>query len=371
MMPSLTTCNITNRRVFLRIDGNVPISKGTILNDFRLRAVLPTIDYLLDAGATITIGTHLGRPTGTEPQLSVEPIRRWFAEKNLARINILENLRFDPREKKRDVSFARQLAAGQDVYINDAWGAMHRDETSITVLPTLFAPEHRAFGLLVKQELAALTPLRAAPKTPYVVFLGGGKQKFETLNQLAKQGHATTIVLLPGIVFTFLAAQGIPVGKSLVFPEHFDTCRAFMELARKNGITVLIPQDFLASKDTQLVLTGQTIPDSAQGITIGPKTSALLEKIISEAQTIFYNGAMGFGEFGGFGEFEEFGKESENILEKLLTSIALSRAHTVIGGGDSIAAVEKFGLAKKYTWCSTGGGSTLAFISGAELPGLR
>lgn len=361
-MTSLTTCNVTHKRVFLRIDGNVPINNGTILNDFRLRAVLPTIDYLLDADATITIGTHLGRPTGTDPQLSVEPIRHWFAEKNLAQIKILENLRFDPREKKCDISFARQLASGQDVYINDAWGALHRDETSITVLPTLFAREHRAFGLLVEQELAALTPLRTAPKKPYVVFLGGGKQKFEALYQLAKQGHATTIVLLPGIVFTFLAAQGVPVGNSLVFPEYFDTCRAFMELARKNGITVLIPQDFFAGRDNQLILTGPAISDSAQGVTIGPKTSALLEKISSEAQTIFYNGAMGFGEYE---------KESEDILEKLLTSIALSHAHTVIGGGDSVAAAEKFGLAQKYTWCSTGGGSTLAFISGAELPGLQ
>lgn len=349
MISFIESCDIKNKNVFLRIDGNVPLKDGMILDDFRLRAVLPTIEYLLRAGATnITVGTHLGRPADKQDKkLSVAPLARWFAGQNLSRVYLLENLRFDPREKRLDIGFARELAAGHDVYINDAWGALHRTETSITVLPTLFTPKNRAYGLLVERELRALTPLRDNPKKPYIVLLGGGKlpDKLEALYRLVEKKLVTTVVLLPGIVFTFMAAAlkiptQIPTGSSLVFPELFERCRQFLTLAEQNGIRVVMPEDFIW-----------------QNGTVGAETIATIKKITAHAETIFYNGAMGID-------------TGNNELKDILTDISKSGAYTIIGGGDSVAAAEKFGLTKNFSWCSTGGGSTLAFISGAQLPGL-
>lgn len=329
MISFLNSCDISNKNVFLRIDGNVPLNDGVIRDDFRLRAVVPTIEYLIAAGATsITIGTHLGRPHGKDKNLSAAPLARWFAAKKFSSVYLLENLRFDPREKNLDLGFARELAAGHDLYVNDAWGALHRAETSITLLPTLFAPENRAYGLLVERELAALSPLRNGPKKPYVVFLGGNKlpDKLDKLFMLVEKQLVTAIVLLPGIVFTFLAAQGIDTGTSLVFTELIEPCKKFLALAAENGIEIVLDR-------------------------------ARIEEIISGAETIFYNGAVGNGD----------GSE----MEQILAAIVKTTAYTVIGGGDSVAAAEKFGLTQKFSWCSTGGGSTLAFISGAELPGLE
>lgn len=356
-MQPLTECPIAGKRVFLRIDANVPLEGGRIGNDFRLRMVLPTIEYLIQAGAQLTIGTHLGRPTGVDKSLSVAPIRHWFKERGVA-AQFLENLRFDPREKAGDMGFAHELAAGHDIYVDDAWGTMHRADTSIALLPTLFAPENRAYGLLVAKELAALTPLRSAVPKPYLVFLGGNKEKIELLEDLINHGQPTGLVVLPAIAFSFLAAQGRSVGSSLTFPESFATCRSIIRLAHKRGVEILLPKDFFVEKHGGQIEAMRHIMDEEKGVTIGPETMAMLASRIAQARTIFYNGAMGYGEEGRY------------MLKELLTCIASSTAHTVIGGGDSVAAAERFGLAKSFSWCSTGGGSTLAFISGAQLPGL-
>lgn len=359
MMPHLTTCTTAKKRVFLRIDGNVPIRNGVILDDFRLRAVIPTLRYLSEQQAHITIGTHLGRPHGYEKDLSTAPLAGWFVQRGFDALTVLENLRFDPREVAGDLTFARELAAEQDVYITDAWGALHRNDTSITLLPTLFKPENRALGFLVEREIRALNPLCTTPKIPYLIFLGGGKPKFEVIKELIEQQRVTTLVLLPGLVFTFLAARGIPIGASLVFPEHLETCKIIEQLAQQHAIKLIIPDDFIVEDRGMITTSRDILSPTARGITIGPRTMQNLKEHINNAQTIFYNGAMGYG------------KEGERVFEELLSAIAASSAETVIGGGDSIAAVEQFGLVEKYTWCSTGGGSTLAFISGKELPGLR
>lgn len=368
-MNFLEKCNINKKNVFLRIDGNVPLKNGVILDDFRLRAVIPTIEYLINGGATkITIATHLGRPKNHDPLLSTKPISYWFAQKNFSKIDVMENLRFDPREKNLDTVFARELAQGHDIYVNDAWGALHRKETSLTILPTLFSPENRAFGLLVEKEIAALTPLCKNPKNPYLVFLGGKKlpDKLNALFGIVEKKLATTIILLPGIVFTFMAAQGISVGTSLVFPELFEQCNRLLALAKKNNIKIITPDDFLAQDTTNgLIVTGPEFPKTAKGITIGPETTISLKKAILTAKTIFYNGAMGWG-----GEFDSDVRYQEKLRE-ILTAIVNSTAYTVIGGGDSVEAAEKFGIANKCSWCSTGGGSTLAYISGAQLLNLN
>jgi phosphoglycerate kinase len=371
MKSSIASWNLKNKRVFLRIDGNVPIKDDTILDDFRLKALLPTIQLLHSKGAKITLATHIGQPKKDTTKFSTQPLAAWFTQQGYGpeqNVIMLENLRFADGEQKQSKEFAEKLKNNNEYYVNDAWGTLHRNDTSISLLPKLFAPNKRSIGLLIEHELTSLNKLKINPPKPYTIFLGGGKiaTKLPILEQLIDNKIPTTIALLPAIVFTFLHAQGIPVGKSLVDISLLGQAQCIMEKAKKNGIELLFPLDYLCAlnswNDGQFEMyLANNIPDNAFGMGVGPKSLELFKQKIAEAQTVFYNGAMG----------NPNRPESLQPLHELLHAMANSSAYTVVGGGNSIEQVQQLGLFDKISYCSTGGGSTLAYISGEKLPGLE
>lgn len=375
--------HLTNKRVFVRFDGNVPLDKdASVTSHFRLEAFLPTLKLLTQQKATITLATHLGRPKGVDPHLSTTSLRPWFeqhgfivstvtspeeiTEENKG-VTLLENLRFDPREKKGDQCYAHLLKDHHEYYLNDGWGVMHRAETSITLLPQLFAPDHRTFGLLVEKELEQLSKLTHSPKRPYVILLGGGKTetKIPLLRALINQGAVSTIVLLPGIVFTFLKALGRPVGLSLVDETLIPVCLQLMKLASDKGIEVVFPEDFLVGEEgwsgTLNEYDREKIPPTGVGISIGSRSLNQLANLVNGAATIVYNGAMGKADL----------PTTSKPFITLLKLIAQSKGTTLLVGGDTIALAEQEQLVPFYTFCSTGGGSTIAYLAGEELPGLK
>lgn len=390
------TCHIPawelhNKRVFLRADLNVPLVNGTIADDYRLRALIPTIQLIQKKGGIILLATHIGRPKTPDPKLSTRLLIPWFAKHGLEvtfaatpqdaqcmlktvtsknheppqkALVLLENLRFFPGEKNRDQNFAQELAALGDFYVNDAFGSLHRTDTSITLVPALFAPEKKSIGLLVEWELLALEPLLVSPKKPYVAVIGGGKvaDKLPLLEGLLSKVDA--LLLCPAIIFTFLKAQGKSVGKSLVDPSALGTCEKLLALAQERHVTIHVPLDYQIAHDTisgpLSYVDAEAIPDNGIGISVGPKTIAAYTQILNGAHTIFFNAAMGFS-------------SREKTLQgtyALIRAIAQAPGLSIVGGGDSVAAVEKMGLEKKIGYLSTGGGATLAYISGQELPGL-
>lgn len=360
----LSNRSLQNRHIFLRIDGNVPIDNGIITNDFRLNAVLPTVSFLAEHGSHLTIATHLGRPKGVNPLLSTNIIAEWFEKKGIKNISFLENLRFDPGEKEGTITFAKKLASAIDFYVNDAWGVCHRKDCSVYALPHLFAPENRALGFLIDQEIKALSPLRYPAQKPYMIILGGAKlpDKILYMKYLIEKKIPNTLAILPGLAFTFLAAKNTPVGKSLIFPELIDECALIMRNAKEAGITLILPEDFIIEDGNGTFAYNQSthIPDQCRGVTIGEKTVNTLSSYIGSAESIFFNGALEMGD----------SHMTNTPFFELFSKLASKGKSTVIGGGETIAAAEKCGLREKFLWCSSGGGSTLAFISGAQMPGL-
>ena len=366
--------DLNNKIVFLRADLNVPLKNGKILDAFRLRAILPTLDLLLRKNAHIILATHIGRPQGFDAALSTKPLADWLNAQGYptefvtstkpAHITLLENLRFNREEKKQDAQFAHLLANGADYYVNDAWAVMHRSDTSITLLPQLFPADKKSIGLLVEKELAALSKIKDAPKHPFVAIIGGGKvaDKLPVIEALI-----TTVDILvfgPAIVFTFLKALGKPVGKSLVDDNLLDYAQKILDLARAHKVTCIFPVDYVVAQDsfygTLSYCDAENFPENGVGISIGPKTIAALEKTIMSAKTIFVNGLMG----------DIARPETLVETKKLFELIAHAPAYTVIGGGDSVAAIDMFDLKNTINYCSTCGGATLAYISNAPMPGL-
>lgn len=362
--------HLVGKKVFVRFDGNVPIENNVIQNDFRLKALLPTLELLKDKGAHITLATHIGRPEGIDPALSTRPLKEWFASKGYGNstVTILENLRFNPGEKNQDIAYARELAKDMDYYVNDAWGLMHRKDTSITILPTLFAPDKRAFGLLVHKELAALEHLKTDPEKPYVVILGGGKveTKLPVIERLIDSNKPTTIIVLPALAATFAQAFGKPVGKSLVDSALLEQAKKIIEkTACCNHFELLLPYDYTYVKNTWDGPLGtcdaQDFPTNGIAMGVGPRSLAAFAPYIKNAHTLFFNGAMG----------NPSRPETMQPLHELLRMIAASQAYSVIGGGNSVTEVENLGLMQEIDYCSTGGGSTLLYISGGSMPGLE
>lgn len=361
----LTKWNLEQQHVLVRIDGNVQLHNDTVLNDFRLRAVKPTIEYLCQAGAFVTLITHIGNPRSYDPNLSTRPIAYWFKEQNLP-VLVLENVRFDPREKHSSNALAKTLAHGHDLFVNDAWGTMHRNDTSIVALAKQFTPERRSLGLLVQNEIAKLTPLKNAPKAPYTLFLGGGKtsDKLRYIPQLIKQGKLQNLVLLPGVAHTFLAANGTKNSKSPIHTELFELCKQIQKLCLTHDVKLHLPIDLLVGEGSwqgpKKIKPIQELEPDDISISIGPATLEQLQPIIAQSKTIFFNGIMGDPRIHGTLEFSE----------RLLTAIGMSGAYSVIGGGDTVALAERFKLTDYFSFCSSGGGATLAYIAGERLPGL-
>lgn len=375
--------DLTNKRVIVRADLNVPLNNGTIVDDYRLQAILPTLDLIRAKGGLITLMAHIGRPKKQEPALSTKLLINWFAQKNYHliwakdieraqeltasnenKIVLLENLRFFPEEKNHDAHFAQKLSTLGTFYVNDAFGALHRDDTSITLLPKLFLADHRTIGLLVEKELSVLAALVTNPKEPFVIILGGGKvkDKLPVIENLLN--HAQAILLCPAIVATFLKAMGKEVGKSLVDDTALDACKAIIKKAANRNIQLSFPLDFLIAHGT---ITGpietidiDSFPQDGIALSIGPKTIENYAATIRKANTIFYNAAMGFLDI----------PESLKGTHALLQAIANAQAFSVVGGGDSVAAVQRARLSSSIDFLSTGGGATLTYLSGKKLPGL-
>jgi phosphoglycerate kinase len=375
-MRSVDDLAVEGRRVLVRCDLNVPLEDGRITDDGRIQASLPTIRSVLDRGGDVVLCSHLGRPKGTpNPKYSLAPVAARLSEL-LGRdvplvplgepapepVALLENLRFDPREESGDESFAKELAAYGDLYVGDGFGALHRAHASVAGVPKLL--EHAA-GYLVAKELDVLRALTTEPKRPYAVVLGGSKvsDKLAVITRLLDV--VDTLVVGGGMCFTFLAAQGHGVGDSLLEEDQLDTVRGMIRLAAERRVELVLPTDVVVAQELSetaetKVVPATAIPDGWKGLDIGPESVAAFGQALADARTVFWNGPMGVFELAPF----EAG--TRGVAEAVARSIGM----TVVGGGDSAAAVRQFGMADRFGHISTGGGASLEYLEGKTLPGV-
>jgi phosphoglycerate kinase len=355
---------LEGRRVLLRADFNVPIRDGEIADDLRIRAALPTIEWLRGRDAEVVACTHLGRPKGKpDPRYSVEPVRRRLAELAPG-VELLENLRFDPGEEANDPAFVAKLIHGFDAYVNDAFGASHRAHASI-VGPPQFLPS--AAGRLLAKEVEVLLGLRTDPHRPFVAVLGGSKVSDKLSVVEALLDVADALLIGGGMCFTFLASQGNPIGSSLFEAEMVDDCRRLLDrhgdrLILPTDITALGPGGELMNPDAggDVRQLGTRLPEGWMGVDIGPGTAADFGDRIADARTVFWNGPMGVFEDPRF----------EAGTRAVAQAIADADGFTVVGGGDSAAALAQFGLGDAVDHVSTGGGASLELLEEGDLPGL-
>ena len=345
---------LDGRRVLVRTDFNVPMDKGVITDDFRIRAALPTITWLQQHGATVVCASHLGRPKGApEPKYSMDAVRARLAELAPG-VELLENLRFNPGEEGNDPAFVASLVHGMDAYVDDAFGAAHRAHASI-VGPPQTLPS--AMGRLLQKEVDVTLGLRNEPKHPFVAVLGGSKisDKLGVVEALLNVVDALAIG--GAMCFTFLAALGNPIGDSLFEPDQVDTCKRLLA----SGKTIHLPEDIIGvDKDGQVQTWGTRLPAGAKGFDIGPGTAAAFADVIMDARTVFWNGPLGMFEDARFA----------NGTRTIAQAMADTKAFTVVGGGDSAAALAQFGFADDVSHVSTGGGASLELLELGDLPGL-
>jgi phosphoglycerate kinase len=356
--------DLNGKRVLLRADFNVPLDGDRITDDLRIRAALPTIEWLQAQGATVTACSHLGRPKGTtDPAFSLDPVRARLAELAPG-VKLLENLRFDEGETANESAFVDRLVDGQDAYVNDAFSASHRSHASIVGPPSRLPS---AAGRLLASEIDVLLGLRADPKRPFVAILGGAKVSDKLGVIEALLDVVDTLIVGGGMCFTFLAAQGHHVGSSLLEEDKIDVCRDL--LARTDAIhlpsdvTALGPGGQLGNPGAggEVRQLGIEIPDGWAGLDIGPGTAAEFGDVIAEARTVLWNGPMGVF------EDERFVAGTRTVAD----AVAETRGFTVVGGGDSAAALAQFGLADEVDHLSTGGGASLQLLEQGDLPGLE
>ena len=346
--------DLRGKRVLLRADFNVPIEHGEIVDDLRIRAALPTIEWLAEHGAHVTACSHLGRPKGKpDERYSMAPVRARLAE--LAPdVELLENLRFDPGEEACDPEFVERLVAGKDVYVDDAFGAAHRAHASI-VGPPRTLPS--AAGRLLATEVDVLLGMRDHPRRPFVAVLGGAKvsDKLGVIDALLTV--VDSLVVGGAMCFTFLAAQGATIGDSLFEPDQVESCRRLLA----SGKPIHLPSDIVAlSPSGQVATYGTRIPDGWKGYDIGPGSAAEFADVIADANTVFWNGPMGV--------FEDERFTSGTLA--IARAVADAHGFTVVGGGDSAAALAQFGLDGEVDHVSTGGGASLELLELGDLPGL-
>ncbi|MDO9557488.1 MAG: phosphoglycerate kinase [Coriobacteriia bacterium] len=380
--------DVRDKRVLVRVDFNVPLSEGSVTDDTRVRAALPTLRYLVDHGARVIVVSHLGRPKGErDPQYSLRPVRRVLQRlvgRNVVFVDdivgpeaheavdrmvdgeilMLENVRFHPGEKTNDPDFAKALASLADIYVNDAFGAAHRTHAS-TVGVAGYLPA--VAGLLLSREIQTLTGMLTAPDHPFVAILGGSKvsEKIGVIDRLLE--CVDTLIVGGGMCFTLLVAEGVDIGKSLVEPEWVEPAKAMLQKALERDVELLLPVDFVVAdaivEDAETSIVGrEEIEPDMMGLDIGPTTSELFKGEIANAKTVFWNGPMGVFEMTPF----------EAGTREIATAVARNnRAVTIVGGGDSVAALKKFGLEERVTFVSTGGGASMKLLEGAPLPGVE
>jgi len=379
--------DLRGKRVLVRADFNVPLKEGMITDDTRIRAALPTLEYILgQEGASLVLMSHLGRPKGERrAELSLAPVAQRLAELlnrpvemapecvgpevktmteklSAGAVVLLENVRFHKEETANDAGFAAQLAENGDVFINDAFGTAHRAHASTEgvarVLPS-------AAGFLIEKEVRFFEHLLKNPEKPFVAIIGGAKvsTKIGVLETLLDK--CTTLVIGGAMSYTFLKAQGHSIGKSMLEDEYIDTARSLLERADKAGVKIMLPVDHIAGAEFDegtepKYIDSVDLPDDLIGMDIGMKSLSNLKDVIAEAKSLVWNGPMGVF------EFENFAKGTLEVAEM----VAACRGTTVVGGGDSVAAVNKFGFADKIDHVSTGGGASLEFLEGRKLPGI-
>ena len=355
--------DLTGRKVIVRCDLNVPVANGAILDEFRIRSALPTLRYLQDAGAKVTACSHLGRPGGrADPTLAMAPVVERLRQL-VPGVEVLENLRFDPGETANAAEVVDRLVDGQDAYVNDAFAASHRAHASVVGPPTRLPS---AAGRLMVKEVEVLGGLRGTPRRPFVTILGGAKvsDKLGAVESLLKV--VDELLVGGGMCFTFLAAQGISIGSSLVEEDMVEWCAQLLD----GGAPIRLPIDLTAlgpggvvgnpSAGGEVRQVGRAVPDGWRGVDIGPGSAVEFCDMVAAAETVLWNGPMGVF------EDERFAAGTRTVAE----AVADCRGFTVVGGGDSVAAVRRFGLVDRIDHVSTGGGATLEFIETGDLPGL-
>jgi phosphoglycerate kinase len=356
------------RRVLVRCDFNVPLAPGpdgtwVIADDLRIRSAVPTLQWLLDRGATVTTCSHLGRPKGKpDAKSDLAPVRARLAEL-VPGVSLLDNLRWDPGEEANSPAFVDRLVAGQDLYVDDAFGAAHRAHASI-VGPPARLPS--AAGRLLAREVEVLSGLLEDPPRPFVAVLGGSKvsDKLGVIRALLDQVDA--LLIGGGMCFTFLAAQGATVGDSLIEPDQVETCRKLLaedgRIVLPTDLTILAPGGVIGDPAAggQVRQVGTSVPSGWKGLDIGPGSAAEFADVIADARTVLWNGPMGV--------FEDDRFKAGTVT--VATAVADCRGFTVVGGGDSAAALDRFGFADRIDHVSTGGGASLELIELGDLPGL-
>ncbi len=387
---SIRDLDLQGKRVFIRVDFNVPIKEGRIKDDTRIRASLPTIKYALDHGATVILASHLGRPKGgPSPEFSLRPVAEYlatliarpvtFAEDCVGdaarlaikeaqekgnRLVLLENVRFHPQEEKNDAAFARQLAQNADLYVNDAFGSSHRAHASTEGIAHLVG--RAAAGLLMEDELKYLGHALEAPERPFVAILGGAKvsDKIEVIENFLNR--VDVLIVGGAMAYTFLKSRGLQVGKSLVEDDKLDAAREVERRAKDRGLEIELPVDHVvaakleAGVATETLEVGSPAIGDRMGLDIGPRTIRRFSDVIATAKTVVWNGPMGVFEVSPF----------DAGTTAIANAVAEVKGTTIVGGGDSVAALAKAGVSNRITHISTGGGASLEFLGGRVLPGV-
>ncbi|MFA5467799.1 MAG: phosphoglycerate kinase [Sphaerochaetaceae bacterium] len=387
-LQTIRDADLRHKRVLIRLDFNVPLQDGEVSDDTRIRSALPTLNYILNQeGTSLVVMSHFGRPKGKkDPAFSLAPIAKRFEELikrpvklandvigkevemavnslKSGEILLLENVRFYKEEESNDPAFAKTLASYADVYVNDAFGSAHRAHAS-TEGVAHYLPSYA--GFLIEKEVKFFAPLLENPAKPFVAIIGGSKvsSKISVLESLVKT--CDTIIIGGGMAYTFLKVEGHSIGKSLLEEDYLEVAKSFLTKAQEKGVKVILPLDHLCatefSKEASVVKVDSIdIPDNLIGMDIGSKTIEVIVKELEKAASIVWNGPMGVFEFPNFA----LGTQA------VAKAAAASQGTTVVGGGDSVAAINQFGLVDKIDHVSTGGGASLEFLEGKQLPGIK